>query len=118
MFLLRLDVPAPDPAADALARAMLLEEASRAGLARLAAMEADPHGVADLIRRRIEERNFAAWERLSTAGDEAPSRLYARTRLAMLEAERERVLQVRRSGAAPSEVVGEVLTMLLSLIHI
>ena len=112
VFLRRLDVPAPDPAADALARAMLLEEASRAGLARLAAMEADPHGVADLIRRRIEERNFAAWERLSTAGDEAPSRLYARTRLAMLEAERERVLQVRRSGAAPSEVVGEVLTML------
>lgn len=110
----RLDVPAPDPAQDALARATLLQQAGEAGLARLDDLEYDdPHGVCTLVRRRIEERNFAAWERLGTAGDrEAPSVLYARVRLEMLQAERSRVLEARSSGLVPSEVVSEVLAML------
>lgn len=89
----RLDVPAPDPAKDALARATLLEQASQAGLSRLSEMDGDdPHGVCDLVRKRIDERNFAAWEQLGTVGgQESPSEAYARVRLAMLEAERERV---------------------------
>jgi len=84
----RLAVPAPDAADDALARATLLQQASRAGLAELARQEyADSHGVEDLIRARVDQRNFAAWERLSTtAGAETPSELYRRLRLVMLGA--------------------------------
>ena len=30
----------------------------------------DHHGVSELIRPRLDQRNFAAWERLGTAADE------------------------------------------------
>ncbi len=110
----RLDVETPDPATDALTRAVLLEDAGRAGLERLGEIEFDdPHHVLDLIRKRIDERSFAAWERLSTAGDrESPSELYGRVRRQMLEAEREKVLEVRGSGSVPGDIVAEVLQML------
>jgi CPA1 family monovalent cation:H+ antiporter len=110
----RLRVTGPNPAEDALARATLLEQASRAGLAVLDRSEYDdPHRVADLIRTRLEERNFAAWERLATHSEQvAPSELYARLRLEMLAAERSRILEIRSSGNVPAEVVGEVLAML------
>jgi CPA1 family monovalent cation:H+ antiporter len=110
----RLRVPAPDPMDDALARATLLQQASKAGLAELDAQETDDrHGVAELIRQRIDQRNFAAWERLGTTADEeSPSELYARLRRAMIDAERARVLEIRSAGSAPSEVVADVLAML------
>ncbi len=113
-FARRLNVPAPDPAADALARATLLQQASKAGLAKLDEFEHDdPHGVHDLIRQRIDQRNFAAWERLGTVADvEAPSELYSRVRIAMIGAERERVLEIRSAGTVPSDVVADVLAML------
>jgi len=107
-------VPSPDPAEDALARATLLQQASKAGLARLDQLEYDdPHGVGDLVRQRLDQRNFAAWERLATTVDqESPSELYNRVRLEMITAERERVLEIRNAGTVPSEVVSEVLAML------
>lgn len=110
----RLDVPSPDPMDDALARATLLQQASKAGLHELEQLETDDlHGVADSIRQRLDQRNFAAWERLGTTADEeTPSELYSRLRLSMIEAERSRVLEVRSSGSVPSEVVAEVLSML------
>ncbi|MGA8847663.1 MAG: cation:proton antiporter [Nocardioides sp.] len=110
----RLAVPSPDPMDDALARATLLQQASKAGLATLEELETgDLHGVAQMIRERVDQRNFAAWERLGTTLDEeSPSDLYSRLRLAMIRAERERVLEVRSSGATPSEVVADVLAML------
>jgi CPA1 family monovalent cation:H+ antiporter len=110
----RLDVPPPDPMADALARATLLQQASKAGEHRLAKMEYDdPHGVVELIRQRVEQRNFAAWERLGTTADqETPSELYARVRDEMIAAERARVLEIRSTGQVPSDVVAEVLAML------
>ncbi|WP_232679641.1 Na+/H+ antiporter [Nocardioides sp. R-C-SC26] len=110
----RLRVPSPDPLDDALARATLLQQASKSGLARLESMGIDdPHGVVELIRQRVDQRNFAAWERLSTTVDEeSPSDLYARVRLAMIEAERERVLQIRSSGTTPADVVADVLALL------
>ena len=43
---------------------------------------------------------------------ETPSELYARVRLAMLDAERARVLEVRDAGQVASEVVSEVLAIL------
>ncbi|MEZ0577853.1 cation:proton antiporter [Nocardioides sp. MH1] len=110
----RLRVPSPDPMDDALARATLLQQASKAGFKRLAELdEDDPYGVADLIRQRIEQRNFAAWERLgTTAGEESPAALYSRVRQEMIDAERGRVLEIRSTGAVPSEVVSDVLAML------
>ncbi len=110
----RLHVPSPDPAADALARATLLQQASKAGFATLEEMDHDdPHGVHDLIRQRIDQRNFAAWERLATVeDDETPSDLYARVRTAMIAAERARVLEIRSEGRVASDVVAEVLAML------
>lgn len=110
----RLRVQGPDPMDDALARATLLQQASKAGFAALDDLAADdPHGVVDLIRQRVDQRNFAAWERLGTAvGEETPSELYARARLAMIEAERRRILQIRNDGRVASEVVADVLASL------
>ena len=110
----RLRVPSPDPAEDALARATLLQQASKAALHRLDELDYDdPQGVVDLIRQRLDQRNFAAWERLATVADtESPSDLYARIRQSMLEAERIRVLEIRESGSVASEVVADVLAML------
>ncbi|GAB2971301.1 cation:proton antiporter domain-containing protein [Nocardioides montaniterrae] len=114
----RLHVPGPDPMDDALARATLLQQAGKAGFCKLDELVAeeegeDAHGVRDVIVQRIEQRNFAAWERLgTTAGVESPSDRYSRWRTAMIEAERARVLEVRSTGSVPSEVVAEVLAML------
>lgn len=108
-----LDVPSPDPTDDALARATLLQQATRAGLDHLDSLDLDdPHGVDDLIRQRVNQRAFAAWERLGTTGEASPSELYSQTRLEMIGVERERVLEIRSSGAVPSEIVAEVLAML------
>ena len=110
----RLEVHGPDPMDDALARATLLQQASKAGFALLDELEYDdPHGVVPLIRQRVDQRNFSAWERLGTvAGEETPSELYARVRLAMIEAERRRILEIRNEGRVASEVVADVLASL------
>jgi CPA1 family monovalent cation:H+ antiporter len=109
----RLRVPGPDPRQDALARATLFQDASAAGLAELDrhADEDDPYDTVAALRRRVEQRDFAAWERLGRDGpeSEAPSEAYARLRLAMLQAERRRVLEVRSTGRVPHEVVEDVL---------
>jgi len=113
-FARRLRVPSPDPMDDALARATLLQQASKAGLKELKRQELDDrHGVLDVIRQRIDQRNFAAWERLGTVSDqETPSEQYARIRTAMIEAERRRVLEIRSAGTVAASVVSEVLSML------
>ena len=114
MLARRLRVPSPDPLEDALARATVLQQASKAGFKKLKELEYDDrHGVFKLLKQRIEQRNFAAWERLGTVADqESPSELYTRVRLEMIAAERGRVLDIRRSGQVASEVISEVLAML------
>ncbi len=109
-----LDVPSPDPMDDALARATLLQQASKAGYVALDKMEYDdPHNIREIVVQRNDQRNFAAWERLGTTHDEeTPSELYARIRRRMIDAERDRVLEIRSVGAVASEVVAEVLAML------
>ncbi len=107
-----LKVPAPDLAAEALERATLLEQAAQAAIARLDEEGDDPYGVARVVRRRIDERTLAEWERLSTTEGEAPSAAYARMRLDTIAAERAKVLEVRSSGHVSSEVVSDVLGML------
>ncbi len=109
----RLDVPAPDRAADALARANLLQQASQAGIGALAGLkESDPHGVKAQIKDRLERRNFAAWEAVGAKDEETPTETYSRVRREMIDHEREHVLTVRSSGTVPHEVVSEVLGML------
>jgi len=110
----RLDVPSPDPLDDALARATLLQQASKAALEELEELEYDDHaGVGDLIRQRLDQRNFAAWERLGTTADqESPAALYYRIRSQMIDAERRRILEIRGSGNVPSEVIADVLSSL------
>jgi monovalent cation/hydrogen antiporter len=113
-FARRLHVPSPDPLEDALARATVLQQASKAGFKRLHDLEYDgPQEVLDVLKQRVEQRNFAAWERLGTTADqESPSDLYARVRLEMIQAERGRVLEIRSSGSVASEVISDVLSML------
>lgn len=107
----RLDVPGPDPRHDALARATLFQDASTAGLAVLDehSFDADPYDTRGALRRRTEKRDFAAWERLGRFDGEAPSEAYVRLRLQMLQAERQRVLEVRSTGRVPHEVIEDVL---------
>lgn len=109
-----LRVRPADPAADALARATLLQKAADAGSRTLddCADQDDPQ-VVRTIRERLDQRTFAAWERLSTrAGQEPPSEAYTRIRSHMIAAEREKVLTIRGHGKFPSQVVREVLGML------
>ena len=86
----------------------------RPGSHELEQLEYDDHaGVVDLIRQRLDQRNFAAWERLGTTADqESPSDLYDRIRLAMIEAERGRILEIRDGGTVASEVISDVLATL------
>jgi Na+/H+ antiporter len=112
----RLRLPAPDPREDALARAALFEKATAAGLARLDEHvgDEDPFDTVGALRTRAAQRNTAAWERLggTSTEEETPSEAYSRLRLEMLGAERDKVLQVRNTGAIPHEVVEDVLTAL------
>ncbi|TIC89266.1 Na+/H+ antiporter [Nocardioides sp. GY 10113] len=116
----RLKVPGPDPMEDALARATLLQQAAKAGKIRLMELtgsdpdsEDDPYGVRATLVDRVEQRNFAAWERLGTTpGEESPSASYNRLRTEMIAAERRRVLEIRSDGRVASEVVSEVLALL------
>jgi CPA1 family monovalent cation:H+ antiporter len=112
----RLRLRGPDAREDALARAALFQQATAAGRAWLdeQAREEDPHGTLDAIYRRAEQRDFAAWERVGNTAPEVetPSESYARLRRGMLQAERERVLEVRSSGRVPHEVVEDVLAAL------
>jgi Na+/H+ antiporter len=112
----RLELPAPDPREDALARAALFERATAAGFRKLEEHvdDEDPFGTLEEIRRRARQRDTAAWERLGSTHpeDETPSETYARLRLEMLQAEREKVLEIRSTGKVPHEVVEDVLVAL------
>jgi Na+/H+ antiporter len=112
----RLRLPAPDPREDALARAALFEKATVAGLERLEQHhdDDDPFNTVEALRQRASQRNTAAWERLGGThpDEETPSESYARLRLEMLEAERDKVLRVRSTGTIPHEVVEDVLAAL------
>lgn len=111
-----LGVPGPDRREDALNQASLMQLATAAGMERLEQLrrESDPPEVMDMLRRRTQERGLAAWERLGRPAAEAatPSQRYAQLRMAMLEAERDKVLELRRGGDFAHEVLSEVLERL------
>ena len=111
-----LRVKGPDPREDALNQASLMQLATAAGVERLQELrtDQDPPEVVAMLKRRTQERGLAAWERLGRPASEAatPSQRYAQLRLAMLEAERARVLGLRRGGEYAHEVLSEVLDRL------
>jgi CPA1 family monovalent cation:H+ antiporter len=111
-----LGLPGPDTREDALNQASLMQLATTAGMERLEELrrESDPPEVMDMLRRRTQERGLAAWERLGRSSAEAatPSQRYAQLRMAMLQAERDKVLELRRGGDFAHEVLSEVLERL------
>ena len=111
-----LRVQGPDPREDALSQASLTQQATAAGVERLHELrtEDDPPEVVAMLKRRTQERGLAAWERLGRPTSEAatPSQRYAQLRLAMLEAERAKVLELRRGGEYAHEVLSDVLERL------
>ncbi|MCU1566577.1 MAG: sodium/proton antiporter, family [Pseudarthrobacter sp.] len=111
-----LRVKGPDQREDALNQASLMQQATAAGVARLQELRTDddPPEVVAMLKRRTQERGLAAWERLGRPSAETatPSERYARLRLAMLEAERAKVLELRRGGEYAQEVLSEVLERL------
>jgi len=111
-----LGVRGPDQREDALNQASLMQLATAAGVERLQELRTpeDPPEVMAMLKRRTQERGLAAWERLGrpTAEAATPSQRYAQLRMAMLEAERAKVLELRRGGAYAHEVLSEVLDRL------
>ncbi|MBG6180512.1 Na+/H+ antiporter [Arthrobacter sp. CAN_A1] len=109
----RLGIRGPDPQEDALTRASLMQQSTTAGMERLAVLTRpdDPPEVLTMLRRRTEERNLAAWERLGRPEAEArtPSQRYAELRIQMLDAERSRILELRRTGTYAHDVIDGVL---------
>jgi CPA1 family monovalent cation:H+ antiporter len=118
-----LRVSGPDPAQDALQQALVLQRAVDAGRTRL--LEEARRGeeetgrppspvVVKSLSRWGEQIAHAVWERLamSDPGAETPSSTFRRLRVAMLEAERQVVVDVHRAGTVPAEVLEEVLERL------
>jgi CPA1 family monovalent cation:H+ antiporter len=106
-FLIRkLNVPADDPNADALAEAGVQHEASKAALDRLYELaDTAPVNVVEQLRQLAGYRSNAAWERLGSHEEESPSQAYSRLRREMLGAEREVFRLARNSGRVPEEVL-------------
>lgn len=110
----RLKVPPPDPAADALARARLLQSAAEAGQAAIQGPEFDEdHEIRQELLAGLAVRTRRAWERLGAARDEeTPAAAASRLRQLMIRAERQRVLEARRAGLTPAPVIAEILAAL------
>jgi Na+/H+ antiporter len=108
-----LRVEGPDPAQDALQEALVQQRSAQAGLERLgeAQRATDPPDVVGSLQDWGERVANAAWERLGSTNAlrETPASAFQRLRLAMLEAERQVVAEVRRDGSVPSDLVERVL---------
>jgi hypothetical protein len=79
--------------------------------------DVDPD-VVDRVRQSSFLRAEAAWERSheaspgSSSEDETPHRVYRQLRLAVVLAERERLLDARSRGAYPSRILAQAQAML------
>ena len=111
-----LKVPGPDRREDLLQEAAVLQETAEAGLAELEKerLPDDPDSILDALRQRLEQRRMAAWERLGRpeSDGETPSQRFLRLRLAMLSAERQSVIDMRKQGHIPQHILNDVLEVL------
>ncbi|HVW42994.1 MAG TPA: Na+/H+ antiporter [Amycolatopsis sp.] len=112
----RLNLPAPDPGEDALQAAALLQDMTRAGLARLDEVRtgSEPEEVIARLKDKQAYRSDSAWERLGAGSslEETPSAAYRRLRAEMLDAEREVLLTARDRATVDDEVLRNVLDTL------
>ncbi|WP_411557951.1 cation:proton antiporter [Plantibacter sp. MPB07] len=120
-----LKVQGIDESEDRRQLAILLDEISYAGISVLEdpasavgiEEEIDPD-LLERVRQSTFLRAEAAWERSresvspSETHAETPHRLYRQLRLAVVQAERERLLDARARGAYPSRILAEAQTML------
>jgi CPA1 family monovalent cation:H+ antiporter len=108
-LVVRLRLPGPDIAEDALQAAGLVATATQAGLAVLdeLAKPDDPPEVIEELRARAAKRSNRIWEQLGRSQSELepPAATYRRLRLQMLSAERSSILQARDTGAYDEEVL-------------
>jgi len=108
-----LGVQGPDPAQDALSQAVITQRAAEAGLRRLDEMAGpeDPPATVEDLRSWSQRVAEAAWERLGAAGPDRPTPafVFRRLRVGMLDAERDVLLEERRTGAVAADVVAEVI---------
>jgi Na+/H+ antiporter len=108
-----LKVQGPDPAQDALQEALVQQRAAHAGLDALAERKRDndPPEVVGALEDWGGRVANAAWERLGaiSADRETPAAAFHRLRVAMLEAERRVVADIRRSGSLPHDLAERVL---------
>ena len=116
MLVRALNLRGPSRAEDALQQAGLMQQAANAGLAELEANigpDTSPE-VVELLRNRLTQRTYAAWERLGAPEGEnlTPSEEYRILRLKMLAAERQTVLAVRDAGTLDHEVLQSVMAVL------
>jgi NhaP-type Na+/H+ or K+/H+ antiporter len=117
-----LGIRGADAGEDRRQLAELLDELSFAGLASLEQAEieskhTDPldPDVVDRARQASFMRAEAVWEGSGQEPgdhDVSPHRTYRRLRLGIVEAEREHLLEVRRSGAYPSRLLAQAQAML------
>ena len=110
----RLGLRGPDPRSDALQAATVIESASRVALLKLDEItgEANNDETVQTVRQRILSRPHAMWEKLGARDRETPAEEYRRLRLITLQAEREEVLRIRRTGTQEADVIEQVLAML------
>lgn len=109
-----LRISGADEAADQRQLASLLDELSYHGLAVLDDPGAAVDGATDLdpeIIERVRQASFlraeAAWERSRSEHlplEATPHRLFRRLRLAVVDAEREHLLELRRQGVYPPRI--------------
>ena len=113
-FVRRLGLRGPDPRSDALQAATVLESTTRAALAKLDEVIAEDSDdlTVQAVRDRIQARPLAMWEKLGARDRETPAEEYRRLRLITLQAEREEVLRIRRSGTTEADVIEQVLSAL------
>jgi NhaP-type Na+/H+ or K+/H+ antiporter len=117
-----LRIQGVDASEDQAELATLLEELSDAGLSVLqdpetAAGSASPidPDVVERVRQSTFLRAEAAWERSRQPkgiSEETPHRMYRRLRLAVVQAEREQLLEARSRGAYPSRILAQAQGML------
>ncbi len=111
-----LNVRGADPREDLLQQAVVLQDTAETGLAALeqARRPDDPTDVIENLQSRMEQRRAAAWELLGRpeSDGETPSQRLRVLRLLMLQAERDRVLELRTEGNVPPKVLSDVLEIL------
>ncbi|WP_223694089.1 cation:proton antiporter [Leifsonia poae] len=116
-----LGIQGIDTSEDRRELATLLDEISFAGLTVLedpeevigATERVDPD-VIERVRQSSFLRAESAWERSREADSaaETPHRVYRQLRLAVVDAEREKLLDARRRGAYPSRILSQAQAML------